>query len=137
VSEKEITHEGVVVLTGSDAVTVMIDRQISCAGCKAINICSAGRSNDKTIKIDGNFDIPEGSKVLVSISTSQSFLALFLGYILPLVVLVLTLFVLIGLSVGEALAGLISLGATALYYFILYLSGSKVSKKFSFRIKKL
>lgn len=136
-AEKEITHEGVVISAEPDSVTVMIDRQISCAGCKAFNFCSVGRSNDKTMKIEGHFDIPEGSKVLVSISKSQSYMALFIGYIMPLLILIAIFFILIGLSVGEALAGLISLVATALYYFILYLSGSKISQIFSFRIKKL
>jgi sigma-E factor negative regulatory protein RseC len=135
--ENEVTHEGIVVSSGEGSVTVMISRQESCIGCQAANICNLTNLENKTIKIDGDFNLSPGTRVIVSISQKQGFFALLLGYILPLIILITSILILASLSAGELLTGLISIGLTALYYFLLYLSGGVVSKKFSFRLKTI
>ncbi|MGQ9620615.1 MAG: SoxR reducing system RseC family protein [Bacteroidales bacterium] len=135
--DEEIVHEGVIVSSSPGFVNVMISQNVSCIGCQASNICNLNNSNNKTLKINGNFNFLAGTRVLVSVSRSQGYLALFLGYIMPLIVLITSLLVLLSFSAGELIAGLISLGITALYFLILFFYRKTVSKKFSFILKKL
>lgn len=137
IQESEITHEGVVVSAREGSVDVMIYPEASCIGCKAKDVCNVSGSDNRIIRVEGNYRLSSGTRVEVSVSRSQGYFALFLGYILPLIVLITTLVILLSFSAGELLAGLIATGTTALYYFILYLSGETVSKKFSFRIKTI
>jgi len=138
-TDKEITHEGIVVSDASGKVMVEISPHVSCAGCHASNICNVEGKEKKILIVENNenSNFQPGTRVKVSVSRIQGYFALFLGYILPLLILLISLVTTVMLSVGELFAGVISLVATALYYLILFLSGKSVSKKFSFKIKTL
>jgi len=135
--DNEITHEGIVVSSGPDSVHVMISQDVSCSGCQASGICNMNERSNKIMKIYGNYKLEPGSKVLVSVSQSQGYLAVFLGYVMPLIILVASLSLTASLPAGELAAGLISVGVTAFYYMILFLFRKHISKKFSFNIKPL
>jgi len=60
--------------------------------------------------------------------------AVFLGYILPFLVLLATLIISISAGLSEGIAGLLSLGILVPYFFVLYQLRSKLSKKFSFQL---
>lgn len=136
-SENQITHEGVILSSGPDSVTVMISQNVSCAGCQASGVCNLNDRINKILKIDGNYNLKPGSKVIVSVNLSHGYLAVFLGYVMPFVILIASLLVTISISLGELAAGLISLGITAFYYILLFLFRKHVSKKFSFSLKTL
>jgi len=136
-ADNEIIHEGVVVSSNSESVQVMISQDVSCVGCKASGICNLNERSNKIMRIDGDYKLEPGTKVLVSAGQSQGYLAVFLGYVMPLIILVASLLVTASLLAGELAAGLISLGVTALYYMILFLFRKHISKKFSFNIKPL
>jgi sigma-E factor negative regulatory protein RseC len=57
--------------------------------------------------------------------------AVLLSYVAPLIVLLAGFFVSQALGAGELAAGLIGLGATALYYFLLWLCRGKVRKEYN------
>jgi len=68
---------------------------------------------------------------------SLGFKALFLGYILPLIVLVVSLFVFNALGFSESVSGLLSLAVLVPYYLMLYLFRKSIEKQFHFDIEKL
>jgi len=134
---EEIKHRGIVVSAGPDSVKVRFEQNSACAGCHAAGYCSARSSEERILDLKGSYNLRSGEQVDVSISKSQGYLALFLGYLLPLLILLAVLFVLTGLSVGEVTASLVAAGATGIYYLGLYLSGKHISGKFNFRVHKI
>jgi sigma-E factor negative regulatory protein RseC len=65
----------------------------------------------------------------------MGYAALVLGYLLPLVSVVITLIVLISLKFPELFAGLISLAILIPYYTVLYFFRNRINKKFTFTLK--
>ena len=88
---KRISHEGVIASMSEDKVTVKITSYAACNSCHAKGACNiSGGEEEKLLNIPvpyPNFSI--GEKVRVILDRSLGFRALFLGYVLPFL-LVLT-----------------------------------------------
>jgi positive regulator of sigma E activity len=130
-----ISHEATVSSVDSESVTVLLSPGVSCAGCQAEKACGMSGSSTRIIKVSGSFDLHPGEKVEVSIKGSQGYMALFLGYLLPLILVVATLLIFTWGKAGELISGLASFGILIPYYIILWIFRSAVGKKFSFNIK--
>ncbi len=78
-----------------------------------------------------------GDRVEVLLTERLGWKAVLLAYIMPFVVMMLVI-ALLGLwSSNEVLVGTLSLGAVAIYYFILSFFRSKLQKQFSFTAQKI
>ena len=75
--------------------------------------------------------------VKVIISGSMGFKALFLGYILPFLIVMCTLVIAISFDLSEPVSGLAALSTLIPYYIGLYLFKEKVNKKFIFTLIKI
>jgi sigma-E factor negative regulatory protein RseC len=75
--------------------------------------------------------------VMVMMEKSMGFKALFLGYLLPFMLVLTILVTFTALSFSEPVAGSIALISLLPYYLFIYLRKEKIGKKFSFTIKKL
>jgi len=112
--------------------------QSACASCHAKGACSAADMQEKEVEIlSPGFPAKEGDQVWVVLKQSLGFRALFLGYILPLILLLLILLSFTPILESEGKAGLAALAALALYYAGLYLFRNKIDKQFNFTIKKI
>lgn len=134
---KEIKHPGVITNIDNSGIKVSITAYSACSSCKIKGVCSISDVKDKIVEIPnrGNFSV--GQKVQVSMSQTMGFKALFLGYVLPFILVCTTL---IGTSIfsgSEVVTGLISLGILAPYYLVLYYFKDKLKNKFSFSVNKL
>ncbi|MDD2385736.1 MAG: SoxR reducing system RseC family protein [Bacteroidales bacterium] len=132
-----IEHKGVVADVKSDAILVDLVVQSACAACHAKSVCGID-SSLKTIEVKTDkktFNI--GEKVKVVMRASLGMKALFLGYVLPFIVVVTTLLILISLNVSEGLSGLISILILAPYYLTLYFFNDKIKREFNFDIEKI
>ncbi|MDD2634012.1 MAG: SoxR reducing system RseC family protein [Bacteroidales bacterium] len=135
--DSTIEHKGVVADIKSNAILVDLVVQSACAACHAKSVCGID-SSLKTIEVktdNKTFNI--GDKVKVIMRSSLGMKALFLGYVLPCLVVLATLLILVFLNVSEGLAGLSSLLILGPYYFLLYLSKDKIKREFNFDIEKL
>jgi sigma-E factor negative regulatory protein RseC len=130
-----ISHEATVQSVDSDSVTVSLSPGVSCEGCRAERSCGMSDKSVRVIKVNGSFDLHTGEKVNVSIMESQGYVALFLGYLLPLILVVTTLIIFSVLDAGELVSGLASIGMLIPYYIILLIFRRFIGKKFSFTIK--
>ena len=76
---------------------------------------------------------------MVEGAASMGMKAVFLAYVLPLVLLILVMVLCLTLIApgNEVLAALVSLGILLPYAFLLYLLKDKLSKKFRFEIRSL
>lgn len=95
-------------------------------------------TQEKIIDIyNPNVSVVAGEQVRVILKRSLGYKALFLGYVLPLILVLFFLITLTSILGSEAKAGLVSLFILAIYYGILYLSKDSIDKQFKFTLKKV
>jgi len=135
-NDNTIEHTGIVKSIENKRVTVSILSHPACSGCIASGICDLSGSPNKEIHANPGPEVKVGDRVLVVMKGSMGFRALFLGYLLPFIIVVLLLIVLTSLSISEPISGIIALFSLVPYYIIIYLRREKVGKGFSFIIKK-
>ncbi|MEA3316938.1 MAG: SoxR reducing system RseC family protein [Bacteroidota bacterium] len=93
--------------------------------------------DEKIIEVFNNTkEYNVGDKVKVALRQSLGFKALFLGYVFPFILVLLTLIITTSIFDNEAISGLISLSILAPYYLGLYSLRNKISNIFTFSIKK-
>ena len=136
--EKRISHEGVIVSMDKDRVTVKITSYAACSSCHAKGACNmAGGEEEKLLHIpvpDPDFSM--GEKVKVILAQSLGFRALFLGYVLPFLLVLIILLAMTAAGSGELVAGLTSLAVLLPYYVGLKWMRKKVDDQFSFFVQK-
>ncbi|MBN2863762.1 MAG: SoxR reducing system RseC family protein [Bacteroidales bacterium] len=130
-----IEHDGIVEKADERCVTVKISSVSACSGCYAEGHCSLSGKKEKIIRIPGIYKVTPGDEVTVLMKKSMGYTALFLGYVLPFLLVILVLFVLAALSMPEFISGLGSLAVLVPYYLILWFFKKRVDNKFSFTLK--
>ncbi|MEA1886157.1 MAG: SoxR reducing system RseC family protein [Bacteroidota bacterium] len=135
-SEDTIEHTGIVKSVDNNHITVNIIAHPACAGCVAKGICDLSGRENKEIKALTGPEVSPGEKVFVVMKKSLGFRALFLGYLLPFIIVMLILITMSSLSFSEPATGITALLSLIPYYIIIYVSKEKVGKSFSFTIKK-
>jgi len=132
---KTINHKGVVQKSDNESVTVIITSEPACSGCHAEGNCSLSGKEDKLVVVKGNYNVSEGDTVTVVMKQLTGFTALFLGYLLPLIIVITSLLILVSLRYPELISGLLSIASLLPYYLILYSFRKKINDKFIFSIK--
>ena len=119
-------------------VRVAIEVNEACGSCASRKACAMGQSEQREITIftADAADYSVGEVVDVAAKQSLGVVAVLLCYVLPLVVLVAALAMAVTLGISEGLSALLSLGATLLYYAVLYLFRNRISKRIIFTINK-
>ena len=140
-AKDRIEHEGRVVAVDKDYISVEIVNKSACAACHAKGVCGASEESIKVVDVAQDIktlteDYQVGETVNVVMSSAMGTQAIWLAYVVPLVVLMLSILVFSLCGAGELLMGLGSLGVVALYYVGLFLYRNKISKIFIFSIEK-
>lgn len=133
----KICHSGIIKSINTQQIVVSVISQSACVSCHAKGACSASDLQEKEIEItkwQGNF-LP-GERVEIITNKSQGFRALFLAYLIPLVLMVSALIVLLNYTNNEVLAAMGSLVVLAVYYFILFLMRQYLKSTLKFSIQK-
>jgi sigma-E factor negative regulatory protein RseC len=134
---EEIIHTGIIRQGHDGQLQVEITDQVECSACHVKGTCAAGSSKDKIFPVDsGMSDFVPGESVYLHLSMKTAFKALFWAYILPLVILLVSIGG-IGMIASELTTGLITLAVLAIYYIVLYLTKNFFNKEFSLNIKRL
>lgn len=134
--KQTIEHSGIVQSVNERSVDVRIVSHPACIGCAASNICDVSEAKEKIINTTTSIDVAVGEEVSVVMSQSQGFRALFLGYLLPFLIIMFILITLTALGVKELLAGIIAIGSLLPYYLVIYRQRARIDNSFSFSIKK-
>lgn len=135
---EEISHKGIIKKLSDEKIIVSIVNASACASCHANGACSISDMKDKEIEINhfsGAFQL--GQLVEVVGKTSQGMRALFYGYLLPFILVMVVLVTFTVLRFSEGVSGLASLAILIPYYFILFLTRNKIRKSFEFEIKPI
>lgn len=133
---KTVDHIGKVQEITSTDVMVSIINHSSCSACHAKGSCGMVDSTEKVVVVHKpNHGFVVGQDVKVILRQSLGFRALFYGYVVPFLLVLLILIVLSAFNVPEGRAGLASLAMLVPYYFGLYIFKDKLSKQFTFEIE--
>ena len=138
-SGETIDHEGVIVDINTDFITVEILNKSACGACAAKGACSLGEAETKLVEVanTGYSQFEPGERVNVLLKKSLGHKALYISYLIPLLILVAILLSLSAAGAGDLLTGLAILVGLALYYSIVYLFRDRFRKEYVFTIEKL
>jgi sigma-E factor negative regulatory protein RseC len=131
-----IHHRGVVEKIDGPKCYVRILQHSACSGCAAHKLCNSSESKEKIVEaLNVDNEIRVGDTVDVEGTVSQGLRAVYLCYLIPLVLMILFLF--LGYHLGGELTGIVfSLFILTVYYFVLYLCRNKIGKHFCFTVHK-
>ncbi len=130
-----IDHTGIVKKSDKESVTVLITSVSACSGCHAEGSCSISGKEEKMVEVRGNYDVREGDTVTIIMKQSTGFTALFLGYLLPLIIVVISLIILSSLNFSELISGLMAIFSLVPYYLVLFFFRKKINNRFKFSLK--
>jgi len=132
-----ISHPGIVDEIDREIIRVKILSASACASCQVKGICNMSEMQEKMVDVknsrDGRFSV--GDNVNVVMKRSLGTKALLLGYIIPFLIIFISLIVLVSIMDHEGLAGLISLSLVGPYYLFLYFRRDKIKRTFEFSIQ--
>ena len=130
-----LRHTGIVKEVTPNSLIVSIVNQSACSGCHARGACTVSDVQEKEIEVTTYRNIYRpGAMVTVIFRESSGLKALFLGYILPLILLVVALIISIEISGSEILGAFIGLGILVPYYIVLFLNKDKMKRAFTFEL---
>ncbi|WP_276868899.1 SoxR reducing system RseC family protein [Bacteroides heparinolyticus] len=131
-----IRHQGIVENISGSHLQVRIIQTSACASCSVKGHCSSAETKEKLVDV---YDVDAasyrpGDRVWVAGRLSMGAMAILLAFILPFLVLIVSLFVLMAVRNDELFAALGSLALLIPYYYILWLNKARIGKKFSFSV---
>jgi len=137
-NNKSVEHNGRIESIDGSKINVSFIAYSGCASCHAKSYCSPSNMEEKSVEVyDYSNQYSVGEDVKVVMSQAMGFKALWLGYIQPLLLVILTLVILTELTGKEAFSGLCAIAVLIPYYLILYLFRKKLNKAFTFTLQKI
>ena len=117
--EDSIRHNGIVERVDGEMAIVRIAQTSACAACHAAKMCMASESREKRIEARMTEPLQVGDEVEVLVREQAGWLAVFLAYIIPFLLLVAAVAGFDRMGWSEAKAGTGALISVAVYYVIL------------------
>jgi len=133
-----IHHSGVIEEINGNTVFVRIIQQSACAGCHARSMCIASDNKEKIIEVTDfskSFH-PQESVMLVG-KTSLGLQAVFLAFVIPLILVIIAIVLGTYLSWPETTSAIIAIAVLVPYYCLLYLMREKLKRRFIFTLEKI
>lgn len=131
-----IKHSAQIIAIKKDKIEAQIERQTACASCFAHQSCEISKSQSKIIEIEtpqaSKYHI--GDKIEVGLQEKKGVYALFFGYLVPLLLVLITLFLCLNAQISEITSGIYSIIVLIPYYFGLSLAHKFFQRKFYFSI---
>ena len=137
--KEEVTHSGKIVDINPQFTSVEIVSESACSSCHAAGLCGISEYTKKAIQVPTSAweDYKVGDDVEVVLKASMGHKAVWLAYVLPLVVMVAGLLVSLGVGASELLSGAVSILAAVLYYIVLWLFRDRLRNEYVFTLKKI
>lgn len=137
-NSKSIEHKGRIDSIDDNKINVSFIALSGCASCHAKGVCTVADMQEKSVEvIDYTNQYQVGEEVNVTLRQALGFRALFLGYVLPFILVLTLLIVLSATTHNEAIAGIGALAVLLPYYSLLFILRDKIRKKFTFTINKI
>jgi sigma-E factor negative regulatory protein RseC len=135
--KNEIRHDGRIVEITPDFTTVEILVSSACSACHAKGLCGMSEEEEKVIMVptDPYAEHKVGDKVTVMTKMSMGLKAVWISYVIPLIILMILILSLSEIFASQALCGAVSIGGVAVYYFIIWLLRGKLQNEFGFYLE--
>ena len=135
----KIKHLGIVESIDGSRLKVRILQTSACSSCSVKGHCSASEAKEKLIDVYNvlGLSCQSGQHVVISGTVSMGMKAVLLAFVIPFLVLVVSLFVCMMLTNDEMTSALISLCMLIPYYLIIYLCRGKLSRTFKFTLESI
>lgn len=119
---KNISHEGIIERITCDNVYVRIVQSSACSSCKIASACNSSEKKEKIIEIANlhNSKYNTGDKVNVIATESTGMKAVGYAFVIPLVIMLVSVFAVLNNGGSEAIAGISGIIALIPYYILLY-----------------
>ncbi|MCQ2176977.1 MAG: SoxR reducing system RseC family protein [Bacteroidales bacterium] len=133
----DISHSGKITEITPQFITVEIISSSACSSCHAASVCSLSESKVKTVQVPFDFrDWSVGEEVEVCLKKTMGYKAVWISYVVPLLVLFAVLMGATKAGAGELFSGLSAIAAVALYYLVIYLLRNRLRNEYTFYINK-
>lgn len=133
----QIKHIAEIISIKGTLILANIESQTACASCHVQKQCAMSGCQNKIIEI--NSSNPQkyqiGDKVTVVLDEKLGWIAIFFGYIFPLILVLITLFTTNMITNDEIASATYSLMILIPYYLLLSLFKRRISNKFQFKIE--
>lgn len=139
--KNEIRHSGKILEITPDFTTVQIIVSSACSSCHAKAMCGMSEDEEKVIMVptDPYSEYEVGDEVQVMTKMTMGLKAVWISYVIPLLVLMILILTLSALFEGfvykEIIAGLGALAGVGVYYLVVWLLRGKLRNEFVFYIK--
>ena len=135
--ENLISHSGIVEKVDGHTVFVRIAQQAACSGCHARQACMASDKREKIIEtVDESRQYAIHDAVVISARSAVGLWAVFIAFVLPLLLAVAVVVFSLHVSGNEAVGALAGLFALIPYYAVVYLFRDRLKKKIVFTLSK-
>ena len=135
--KNEIVHAGKILDITPDFTTVQIIVSSACSSCHAKGLCGMSEEEEKVIMLptDPYATYNVGDEVQVCTKMAMGLKAVWISYVIPLIILMILILSLSSVVEREAYRALIAIGGVAVYYLFVWLFRDKLSNEFVFYIK--
>ena len=135
--KNEIRHKAKVIEMTTEFTTVEILVSSACAECHAKTLCGMSEVQEKVISLptDPYATYNVGDEVELCTKMSMGMKAVWISYVIPLLILMILILSLSDVCQSEAMTGLASVGGVALYYLVIWLLRGRLNNEFVFYIK--
>ncbi|HRN15805.1 MAG TPA: SoxR reducing system RseC family protein [Xylanibacter oryzae] len=136
---RKIKHSGIIESIGKDFIRVRIIENYACSECSVASHCNASDMKEKIVNIYNLNNIKDyriDETVIVTASTKIEFNAILLAFIIPFIIMVVTLFIVASTTSDELLSAIASLFVLVPYYVVLYYNRGRIREKLSFEIER-
>ena len=135
--KNEIDHAGRILEITPDFTTVQIIVSSACSSCHAKGLCGMSEEEEKVIMLptDPYATYNVGDEVQVCTKMAMGLKAVWISYVIPLIILMILILSLSTIVEREAYRALMAIGGVAVYYLFVWLFRDKLSNEFVFYIK--
>ncbi len=136
--KNEIAHTGKIIDINPDFTSIEITVSSACSSCHAKGLCGMAEEQDKVVMLptDPYEEYKVGDEVQIYTKMSMGLKAVWISYVIPLLILMILILSLSSVVGNEFLRGGIAVAGVAFYYLVIWLFREKLSDQFEFYIKK-
>ena len=135
--KKEINHDGKIIEITPEFTSVEIISSSACSQCHAKGLCGFSEEESKVVMVPTSpyTERKVGDTVTLALKQTMGLKAVWISYVIPLIILMILVLSLSSVIDNEVWTGLTAIGGVALYYLVIWLLRDKLKNEFVFYIK--
>ena len=135
--KKEIYHDGKIIEITPEFTSVEIISSSACSQCHAKGLCGFSEEESKVVMFPTSpyTERKVGDTVTLALKQTMGLKAVWISYVIPLIILMILVLSLSSVIDNEVWTGLAAIGGVALYYLVIWLLRDKLKNEFVFYIK--